>query len=608
MTSLRFRREDSRLRKEVLRKAQTIVPFGVGSILDLPDESLMCVSTDFWEDTLTRPIVEPRLQRRLGVRGFRTVKSSEENPDGGIPFTHFPKWLFCPKCRKLRPIEDWARLYRQVRKRYFTIPTCDICDVTLVPSRFIVVCENGHVEDFPWVQWAHNQSAVCENPVLEIKIVGSSSGLEGMYVSCVSCGAPPRSMVGAFGEDLHTKCGGNMPWLFEREPCDKKPRTLQRGASNVYFPRIASSIAIPPYADRLLADIQGTAAWEILSSQSGAIDAHSKEFLVQDIAARLARDVGEVSQVIGTMLGESTESEPVDTTEVEYRMDEYRAFRGGVTAEDAESADFHIEIRDPSEYRIFGIKSVTLVHRLREVRALTGFSRIHPVDRDEPYNDDLTTSRGHAVPLGHKRLNWLPAIEVRGEGIFLEFDQSKLDAWTEVPGVRARVLSLEQNYNNMAEQRALLRRHISPQFICLHTLTHLLIRQLSFECGYGSASLRERIYCSEVEGRCMAGLLIYTASGDSEGTLGGLVGQGRPDFLSQLFARAILEAAWCSSDPLCIESKGQGLGSLNLAACHACCLLPETSCEEFNRLLDRGVVVGLPDQPEMGFFSEYVRA
>src|SRR5690606_39154081 len=138
--------------------------------------------------------------------------------------------------------------------------------------------------------------------------------------------------------------------------------------------------------------------------------------------------------------------------------------------------------------------------------------------------------------------------------------------------------------------------------IFLHTLAHLLIRQLSFECGYGSASLRERIYCNEsADQPNMAGILIYTASGDADGTLGGLVRQGKPDFFSALVSKAVASGYWCSSDPLCIESQGQGLGSLNLAACHACALLPETSCEEFNRLLDRGLVVGTPENPSHGY-------
>jgi hypothetical protein len=139
----------------------------------------------------------------------------------------------------------------------------------------------------------------------------------------------------------------------------------------------------------------------------------------------------------------------------------------------------------------------------------------------------------------------------------------------------------------------------------LHSLSHLLIKQLSFECGYSVASLSERIYCAENnDGKQMAGIFIYTASGDSEGTLGGLVRQGRRDALPNIFKKAISSAKTCSNDPVCILSHGQGRDALNLAACHACALLPETCCKESNAFLDRGVLIGTYDNKMMGFYSD----
>lgn len=146
---------------------------------------------------------------------------------------------------------------------------------------------------------------------------------------------------------------------------------------------------------------------------------------------------------------------------------------------------------------------------------------------------------------------------------------------------------------------------ITPKFIMLHTLSHLLITQLSFECGYSIASLSERLYCSEdADGKQMAGILIYTASGDSEGTLGGLVRQGRPDAFPRIFKKAVNSSKSCSNDPVCIMSHGQGRDSLNLAACHACALLPETCCEERNAFLDRGMITGTFEKRDIGFWSD----
>ena len=148
---------------------------------------------------------------------------------------------------------------------------------------------------------------------------------------------------------------------------------------------------------------------------------------------------------------------------------------------------------------------------------------------------------------------------------------------------------------------------LRPEFVLIHTFAHLLINQLAFECGYGSSSIRERIYCEKTSNNLgMTGVLIYTASGDSEGSLGGLVRQGTKGHIEDTIRDAIKNAAWCSSDPVCIQSLGQGPESLNLAACHNCALLPETCCECGNRLLDRGLIVGTLDNngSEIGFFKD----
>ena len=174
--------------------------------------------------------------------------------------------------------------------------------------------------------------------------------------------------------------------------------------------------------------------------------------------------------------------------------------------------------------------------------------------------------------------------------------------------MQARADKITQHYGHVASQRGLQDRVLTPRLVLLHTLGHLLINELVFACGYSSASLRERLYVSTTPGQEMAGLLIYTAAGDSEGTMGGLVRMARPDNLSAIFTSALTDARWCSSDPVCMDAgeRGQGPDSCNLAACHACALLPETSCEEFNRFLDRGLVIGTFDDPGLGFFSSFV--
>lgn len=201
--------------------------------------------------------------------------------------------------------------------------------------------------------------------------------------------------------------------------------------------------------------------------------------------------------------------------------------------------------------------------------------------------------------------SWLPAYTVYGEGLYFELDEDRLRAWERQPEVASRIDRLAVRYHAKCRTRRLEDREITPRLVMLHTLAHLLINRLSFECGYSAASLRERLYISQDPDEPMAGMLIYTAAGDSEGTLGGLVRMGKPGNLEAVLRHAIGGARWCSADPVCMEigeSGGQGPDSCNLAACHSCALISETSCELHNRFLDRAVLTGSLDNPTIGYF------
>lgn len=186
------------------------------------------------------------------------------------------------------------------------------------------------------------------------------------------------------------------------------------------------------------------------------------------------------------------------------------------------------------------------MHKLRETRALAGFSRILPTD------GNLTSPRLQKLALD-QRIDWLPAMIVRGEGIFIEFDAARVDAWMRrVPAISDRIRALSNRYNQRRIDQSQPQRPVSPQFVLLHSFAHVVINQLAYECGYGSASLRERLYCDFSDPRNpMCGVLIYTASGDSEGSMGGLVRQAGPGLFENIVVRAIQKSGWCSSDPVC---------------------------------------------------------
>jgi hypothetical protein len=289
-------------------------------------------------------------------------------------------------------------------------------------------------------------------------------------------------------------------------------------------------------------------------------------------------------------------SSDADDDDTEFRRQEYLALR-----QDADDGrpkrNLLVKSRPIAHYGPIVRESfarISLVHKLRETRVFCGFSRLFP-------EDGLTRDERRRL-IAERPPIWLPAAEVRGEGIYLELKETAVQDWlARVPEVMPHLQRMNSSLAKILARRHQPSRVVSPRFVLLHTLAHSLINQLVYECGYGSASLRERIY-SDDGSRPMAGLLLYTAAGDSEGTMGGLVSMGEPGRLEGVIARAIDKARWCSADPVCIDSPGQGPDSCNLAACHACALLPETSCEQQNRLLDRAVLIGTLETPDLGFF------
>ncbi|MDE0553347.1 MAG: DUF1998 domain-containing protein [Candidatus Poribacteria bacterium] len=613
-----------------IRRSQLISPWGVGSMIDFPgDESLMVCGLDAWpfakeECPVDFKFEEERLQTRLRVSHFR-LPPDYRRPERGvqypnlkIPFVRFPQWHYCRRCGNMQELSPFGGSQQCNAPNYATGLNCVSLNrwkrPGLLPVRFVAVCEQGHIQDFPFMDWVHGDDGYVADCKLRLREGRSAAGLSGITIQC-SCGKY-RSMAGAFSEEaldnVKVSCGGLRPWLGDMTPkttkCGHSLRVLQRGASNIYFAHVASSIYLPLWGEessrRVVDLLEDPEIWQVLSSGlvQGKIDLQRCELLCQ---------VGKCKGVDPQKLAEAAQrrldgSEHVakagEQTEEEYRQAEYKAM---TTARGSQQTDLYIVSKDRTDYKPpvqDYFENIMLVRKLRETRAFYGFSRFLPDDGRglRAYIEDLRLDTS---------INWLPAIMVRGEGIFLKLDEERLAIWEQKSDVIERFNRLKKNYNLVRQERGQSKRQFSPKFVLIHTMAHLLINQLCFECGYGSASLRERIYCDEEDRSFpMSGVLIYTASGDSEGTLGGLVRQGEQGRLERVLIRALRTALWCSSDPTCVESIGQGPDSCNLAACHACALLSETSCEEGNRLLDRVLVVGSPQQPELGFFNDYLQS
>ncbi len=614
-----------------IRRSQLISPWGIGSMIDFPgDESLMVCGLDAWpfakeECPIDFKFEEERLQARLRVNHFRLPPDYRipapgvQHPNLKIPFVRFPQWYYCPRCGNMQELSPFSGPQKCNAPNYAEGLNCVSLNQWrrpgLVPVRFMAVCDQGHIQDFPFMEWVHRNDNCAPDCKLRLRAGRSAAGLSGITIQC-SCGKY-RSMAGAFSEEaldnVNVSCGGLRPWLGDMTPkstkCGNSLRVLQRGASNVYFAHVASSIYLPLWAEStsrgVVELVEDTDIWQNLSRAlvNGRIDLERCKGICEFNPKCKGIDPEELCEAAQRRLDDLEQVTKADgQTEEKYRQAEYEAM---TTARGADQTELYIVPRDRAEY---GppvqdyFENIMLVRKLRETRAFYGFSRYLPNEKRkfEEYIEDLRLDN---------TINWLPAIKVRGEGIFLKPDEKRLATWEQKPDVIERFDRLRNEYNRVREGRGQSKRPFSPKFVLIHTMAHLLINQLCFECGYGSASLRERIYCDEEDRSYpMSGVLIYTASGDSEGTLGGLVRQGEQGRLERVLIRALRTALWCSSDPTCVESSGQGPDSCNLAACHACALLPETSCEEGNRLLDRVLVVGSPQKPELGFFNDYLQS
>ena len=622
------------------RRSQGVVPFGVGAIIDFKEESLMAAGLDVWPTETSGEqrtallgacqVLDGRLADRLSVefgrpiRYFLSPAEAQERAAIGatprldrapMPFVRFPNWYFCPRCRVLKDIAwntqslgDTLKCSHMGRRVEGKGEPCGSLHAKrrphLSPVRFVAACEGGHIMDFPWREWAHKDSDRSCGGGGDLYLYSTpAAGLAGVRVMCSACGAS-NSMAGAFREnvlaDIFADCPGHRPWLGPdaHEKCVHFPQTIQRGASNAYFAKVVSSILIPPYSAKIRQMLDRPDIWdEILSIP--LVDGNPHEPFLRTKAKNLGLDADSFAQAVRERMSvQGGEKSPQDLSETRYRFEEYKAFLGPRPPAQ-ERQDFDTRSVSADEYggafaQLF--ERVVLVRKLRETRVLTGFSRIVPPD----------AVRGEPAQLSRKPKPWLPGFSVRGEGIFLQFRRTALDAWSARRGVEPRAALVAARSAAVNRARGLPVRPLSPDMLLVHTLSHLLIRQLAFECGYDSSSIRERLYVSSDDETRMAGFLLYTASGDSEGTLGGLVRQGEPGRLETTIRAGMRNAVICSSDPLCIESSGQGLFSLNLAACHACSLLPETSCEESNSLLDRALAVGTPDHPELGYLTAFL--
>lgn len=573
---------------------------GANGRQDIPEESIL---------------LDANLASALGVESFvqpPAIGIAEQKHSEYLNVFVFPRWAVCyaKGCRNLVQMgnSDTKRPYcpkcfEKANKKFETIQV-----------NFVIACEDGHLDEFPWIQWVHKSiDTWCSNPILTLKSRGSGQ-LSGQSISCI-CGAK-RTLAGtsdateinldgdksertthltkSLDQNGHPfYCKGSKPWLREEgSGCGLPVRMILRSSNNIYYGAVESSILVPSFDGNLAELVEMLRTDPKIGTIRAKLLRHDYDYFK---VAGMVLEVIQEQRYQGVPEGEMAAAleaaepkpnfAPKDTAPNAEAPDlgYNRSHEFDALSSIRESEDLVVRETSFLQGDIAGLHQINAVARLKETRALKGFSRIKPVpvDTETGRSQFRRRSRGPGT-------NWLPAIRNVGEGIFIALDIEYVKVWESQEALKSRVSQIEARLtlNGISDPN----RAMTPRRVLLHTLAHVLIQELVIECGYTAASLKERIYANGEQ----AGLLIYTASPDADGTMGGLVEMADAETFKRVMASAMQGAGWCSNDPVCMELgvHGQGPYGANLAACHSCTLLPETACEMFNLGLDRAVLIG----------------
>ncbi len=606
-----------------LRQSQMVTTFGPGAMVDLVDRAVVIGGLEHWgfgartdvflDDARLRRSLIPKLKKLdpdldLAKEGyFRKAPegdAKDAQPSVGVRALEFPRWLVCQKCRRLARAADG---FENKNGRYFH--TCAKNQVSLaVPVRFVAACERGHLSDFPWALFAHQEreGGLCDRQELYLE-EPSLGDISRIVVRCKNCEASnPLNQA----SNVPYRCAGERPWLGGRganEICQEKSELLVRTASNAYFAQVVSALKLPgPSPDPLRQRLREPELWKLVKNIKTVEELVMVKRLMEPVAGALGEHANEA--VLKAIAAENAEGGPEE--EPPLRSFEY----GHLVRAPVEQPGVHPQrgaiwaaYRVPKQRVDLpkGIGGLVVVPVLREVRVQVSFSRLVSISPNfQGEYDEKGRGAKPAVltmPTGNEK--WLPAADVRGEGIFIELDRDVLDNWEKSDAVRARTDQLWRAFEAQGGGD-----FPGIRFFLLHSMAHLLLTAISLECGYSASAIRERLYCGQAEanGPDMAAILLATGTTGSEGTLGGLVEEGRR-------LRHHLGEAWdlgrlCSNDPICATHDPAAPSSDRRsegAACHGCLYIAESSCERFNRYLDRALVVpAIGNDPRLAFFQE----
>jgi len=595
---------------------------GVGSLIETTDNSIIIETFDEWgynelNEKLAHYIIkDDRLLQRLKNR-FPNLKHLVAIPTDRDSFLHqvrpkasyFPKWLYCTRCNRFATYNEWKIRWTASGKKtdFFNPPKCsnkDCKENHLEQIRFVMTCSNGHIHDLPWEFWNNRlpndrsqqddeendnknekpsgpqldfSKRCCESQDLIYKISRENTELSGIWVECKNC-KKKANLRGIF--NYEQICNGKKYWLkpdngkFHEENCDAKTSVKLKTSNSVYYANSLSSLFIPELQNPLSAEIRIDIDNMVESGQ------FTIEQIVQLVSIQKKIDKELIQQYLET-------GDIKYIPDNIYRETEYRYF---LEKDQPDSKQIKFQVIDCRE-QINGFSKLVRIDKLKRTTVQTSFTRNEPIDIDSILQNqseyDYTVQR-QSVSKNNFETKTLPALESYGEGILFVLDEQKLKQWERQEEVIERTEKIRSNAKNADwKSHQIIAKSLTPRKVLIHTLSHLLIREFEYVCGYPASSLSERLYVSET----MHGFLISAFDG-TDGYLGGLSNLCNDlKNLNSIINSAIFRATDCSSDPICVESEGQGVGQLNLAACHSCTLTPETTCELSNLYLDRKLII-----------------
>jgi hypothetical protein len=597
--------------------SQLLLTYGPGAMLDLPDNAVVVAGLQDWRyaGSNWRPVEEERLvailRQQLVAKLSPTFEGlrqppmfDEERRDvhaPGVEVRLFPTWFVVdepaasgdeggagPGAEKRRRIVEFSELtVTNAGKLSFK---GDAKKAQVNPIRFVGACAKGHLQDIDWRFIAHrNVDRSCRKPLFWVER-GVSSDPSDISVRC-TCDATV-TLADLYKPKFLGRCECHSPWLTPRrmaeDTCTDDLRLLSRSATNTYFTQHVTVISLTKADDRVR---------QTIAEHKSTIDSIRALPNFLDVL-RLFPQTKEAfkafsdDEIVRALAKEGLEAAPAN---VNPRIAEFDLLTNGAPFIGADTAGsfFYAETLSREGLRLQKpwdtfLKNVVKVHRLREVTCLYGFTRLEPPPTmAESELDEIQLAIGGADLA--RTVEWLPAIERFGEGIFLHVAPEFVKKWLDSPEIIEKAASFRDRERRDAERFNRPPVHFGAAYWALHSLSHAFMAELALECGYPLSSLKERIYSSGPAQPDRFGILIYTSTAGGQGTLGGL--SSMADQAGDLLARATKRLALCSNDPICAEhADGTEDYPLQGSACHACLLVPETSCESRNTRLDRGLL------------------